>query len=239
MDFIGGALPNVMFLVGIMAFGIGLGLEFKIIEVKHGLSRNGRIGACGMGVILIAISIALYVRPTLPVNAITAASNTSSAAAAPLEEGAVAPPEETRPALETGPGASPSEVTATPGTPAAPTFTALPATATAEPPSPTSAPATSTPTPLVPTATSIPLVIVPDVRGQEPKQARELLELVGLQLGEKRESCTYLGDVATPEARVRRGRIACQSIQPGASVPAQTVIDYVLVTSQNEDDDDD
>jgi hypothetical protein len=63
MDFIGGALPNVMFLIGVIAIGIGLGLEFRIIEVKNGLSRGGRIGACVVGAALVATSIALYLRP--------------------------------------------------------------------------------------------------------------------------------------------------------------------------------
>lgn len=84
MDFIGGALPNVMFLIGVIAIGIGLGLEFKIIEVKNGLSRGGRIGAAVVGVVLVATSIALYLRPaqtaSSPMPAAAAAANTTGGA---------------------------------------------------------------------------------------------------------------------------------------------------------------
>lgn len=72
MDFIGGALPNVMFLIGIIAIGIGLGIEFKIVEIKGDLSRNGRIGAFSIGAILITISILLYLRPAQTAQAPTA-----------------------------------------------------------------------------------------------------------------------------------------------------------------------
>lgn len=84
MDFIGGALPNVMFLIGVIAIGIGLGLEFKIIEVKNGLSRGGRIGAGVIGVALVATSIALYLRPvqtaSSPAPDLAAATNTTGGA---------------------------------------------------------------------------------------------------------------------------------------------------------------
>jgi hypothetical protein len=63
MDFIGGALPNVMFLVGIIAIGIGLGIEFKIVEIKAELNKQGRMATIGFGVVLIGVSIFLYTRP--------------------------------------------------------------------------------------------------------------------------------------------------------------------------------
>ena len=34
MDFIGGALPNVMLITGLIAIGVGLGIQFNIVEVK-------------------------------------------------------------------------------------------------------------------------------------------------------------------------------------------------------------
>ena len=49
MDFVTGALPNVMFIAGLIAMGIGLGIEFKIVEIKGELSKQGRIGAIGIG----------------------------------------------------------------------------------------------------------------------------------------------------------------------------------------------
>ncbi len=63
MDFIGGALPNVMFIVGIIAIGIGLGLEFKIIEIQGQLDRTGRITVLVVGTILIITSVVLYIHP--------------------------------------------------------------------------------------------------------------------------------------------------------------------------------
>jgi hypothetical protein len=75
MDFIAGALPNVMFIAGIIAIGIALGIEFKIVEIKGQLSKHGRIGAFIVGAVLIGFSIYLYTKP-----AQTAAAPTPSLA---------------------------------------------------------------------------------------------------------------------------------------------------------------
>src|SRR5262245_40325886 len=63
MDFITGALPNIMFIAGLIAMGVGLGMEFKIVEVKGELSKQGRIGAIGIGAALVLTSVYLYTRP--------------------------------------------------------------------------------------------------------------------------------------------------------------------------------
>src|SRR5262245_27690293 len=63
MDFITGALPNVMFIAGLIAMGLGLGIEFKIVEIKGELSKPGRFAALGIGAVLVSISIYLYTRP--------------------------------------------------------------------------------------------------------------------------------------------------------------------------------
>ncbi len=91
MDFIGGALPNVMFLIGVIALGIGLGLEFKIIEIKNGLSRGGRIGAGLVGLALVATSIVLYLlpAPTASSPPATPTSVTSAGVPAPTREALV------------------------------------------------------------------------------------------------------------------------------------------------------
>ena len=68
MDFITGALPNVMFIAGLIAMGIGLGMEFKIVEVKGELSKQGRIGAIGIGAVLVLASVYLYTRPPQTAN---------------------------------------------------------------------------------------------------------------------------------------------------------------------------
>lgn len=57
MDFITGALPNVMFIAGLIAMDLGLGIEFKIVEIKGELSKQGRIGAIGIGAVLEPIRI--------------------------------------------------------------------------------------------------------------------------------------------------------------------------------------
>jgi hypothetical protein len=190
MDFIGGALPNVMFLIGVIAIGIGLGLEFQIIQVKNGLTRGGRIGSTLVGLALVITSIVLYLRPaqtagTAPAPDVAAAAAAPSAAALPTAANALSAP--------------------------------------AEPPTATAAP---------PTATAEPLVTVPDVRGREPKEAREQLQAAGLRLGEERKSCEELGGSPSEAADLRRGRIACQSAEPGASVPPQTAIDYAVASEK-------
>jgi len=63
MDFLTGALPNIMFIAGLIAIGLALGIEFKIVEVKGDLSKRGRIGAFSVGLALIATSVVLYTRP--------------------------------------------------------------------------------------------------------------------------------------------------------------------------------
>ncbi|MBI1877060.1 MAG: hypothetical protein HYR94_02285 [Chloroflexi bacterium] len=72
MDFLGGALPNIMFIVGIIAIGIGLGIEFKIVEIKREINKGGRIASFSIGVALIAASIFLYTRSSRFANAPTA-----------------------------------------------------------------------------------------------------------------------------------------------------------------------
>jgi hypothetical protein len=64
MDFISGALPNVMFIAGLIAVGIALGIEFKIVEIKGQLSKHGRIAAFLIGIALIGFSIHLYTKPS-------------------------------------------------------------------------------------------------------------------------------------------------------------------------------
>jgi beta-lactam-binding protein with PASTA domain len=76
---------------------------------------------------------------------------------------------------------------------------------------------------------------VPDIRGKEPKEAKKILEQAGLRLGEQREACADLGDNRSEQAEIRRGRIACQSAEPGTAVALQTVIDYVLVSEKGAD----
>lgn len=91
MDFVTGALPNVMFLVGMIAIGLGLGVQFKMIAVEAQLSKSARVGAFGVGAVLIIASVALYIRPTT--STVTAAPETSqSVIHAPISTPATSAP---------------------------------------------------------------------------------------------------------------------------------------------------
>jgi hypothetical protein len=246
MDFIGGALPNVMFLIGVIAIGIGLGLEFKIIEVKNGLSRGGRIGACVVGLALVATSIILYLRPTPTVAsspAAVATATTGSAGAPPTQavslsssdqgaqsQGATAAPTEVPTAAPTEvPTAAPTEVpTAAPTEVPTVAPTEVPTvaptnTATAAPTKAPTATRTATPKP-----TAVSTVKVPDIRGMSPKDAEKLLAQSGLQLGELQPSCEELGVDDDLVIETRKGRIACQSLTPDSDAPLLSVISYAL-----------
>jgi hypothetical protein len=242
MDFVSGALPNVMFIVGMIAIGIALGIEFKIVEVKGQLSKNGRIGAFGVGAALIVASIFLYTRPSTIANTPTtsAAVQANSVAGVPATAQAPAadqaqPP--TLPPTDQPPTATPEPPTATPEPPTA-TPTSAPPTATSDLPTatPTSAPPTATPVP--PTATPAPGVIVPDIRGQSTKDADKQLKSAGVQLGEKKERCEQLGMSGDNVIKARRGRIICQSPAAGSSADPGTRIDYVIAGEGDGENDD-
>ena len=229
MDFVNGSLPNLMFIAGLMAIGIGLGIEFKIIEVKGELSKNARIGACALGGFLILASIFFYARPLLTATAPAATPQPTVVQAAAV----LAAPGGSQvgaPALASAAAASPT---------VPPTNTSVPPTATPEPtatpvpptvtPEPTATLVPPTVTPEPPTVTPEPAGIeVPDIRGQESKDAKRALEALGLQLGEKKDKCEDIGVRGDDARKVKKGRITCQSPLPGSLVPMQTQIVYVL-----------
>ena len=220
MDFVTGALPNVMFIAGLIAIGIGLGIEFKIVEIKGELSKQGRIGAIGIGAVLVLVSVYLYTRPP---------------------QTASAPP--------TAPGAQPSVVQAnvvsapqlapTHAAPAQAAATAVPPTATAAPPTATSAPPTAavraTATSVPPTATAVPGVNVPDIRGQNTKDAQKTLEALGLRLGEQRQRCEDIGASDESARKLKKDQIRCQSPAPGADAAPNTPVLYVLAGDKKDD----
>lgn len=43
MEFLGGALPNVMFIIGILAIGLGLGIELKLVALNKEITRPGEL----------------------------------------------------------------------------------------------------------------------------------------------------------------------------------------------------
>jgi hypothetical protein len=182
-------------LIGVIAIGIGLGLEFKIIEVKNGLSRGSRIAACVVGAALIATSIALYLRP----------SQTASTTP-PVDAAAVAPAAST-PAQE---------------------VTAQSALTAAQAEAPTIAPAAVLSETLPPAPTEVPTVVVPDIRGLSPKDATKRLGELGLELGERQESCAALGVRDEQVAETKKDRIACQSVEPGSNASLGSSVAYAL-----------
>ena len=40
MEFLGGALPNVMFIIGILAIGLGLGIELKLVALNKEIDKT-------------------------------------------------------------------------------------------------------------------------------------------------------------------------------------------------------
>jgi hypothetical protein len=233
MDFITGALPNVMFIAGLIAMGIGLGIEFKIVEIKGELSKQGRIGAIGIGAALVLVSIYLYSRP--PQTATAPATVQPSVVQANL--GAVVSASQPSP---TQAAQAQAAATAVPPTPTVvpPTATNVPPTATAVPPTATNVPPTATAVP--PTATTIPpsavpSVKVPDIRGKNTKDAKKALEALGLRLGEQRDRCEDIGALDESQRKLKKDQIRCQSPAPGADAALNTTVLYVLGGGDDDD----
>src|SRR3954463_13577003 len=65
MNFLGGTLPNVMFIIGVLAIGLGLGIELKLVPLNKEIDKTGRIGAMVVGAILVAASLYIYLNPAL------------------------------------------------------------------------------------------------------------------------------------------------------------------------------
>jgi hypothetical protein len=223
MNFITGALPNVMFIAGLIAMGIGLGMEFKIVEIKGELSKQGRFGAIGVGAVLVLVSVYLYTRPPQTASqpapgAAPAPGVVQANAGAPL---ALADAAATRAApLQAATTPIPATATAVP-----PSATAVVPTATLVPPSATPAPPTTTAVP--PTATAVPGLKVPDLRGQSLKDAEQTLAAAGLRLGESRERCE---DISASETgrKLKKGQVRCQSPAPGSVAARNTLVQFVL-----------
>jgi len=220
MDFITGALPNVMFIAGLIAIGLGLGIEFKIVEIKGELSKIGRFAAVGIGAVLVSISIYLYTRPAHMASIPAAVAGAQPAVVQTNNSGMGSAPQ--APVLLVDATAVPSETTIN-----------APPTATAAPPTATSVPPTTTPTA---TLTAVPGVPVPDIRGQNSKDAQKTLAANGLQLGERRAHCEDIGAHETKD-KLKRGQILCQSPAPGSIVVPKTAIRVVLANEEGKQDD--
>jgi hypothetical protein len=46
-----------MFIVGVLAIGLGLGIELKLVPLSKEIDKTGRIGAMVVGTILVAASL--------------------------------------------------------------------------------------------------------------------------------------------------------------------------------------
>lgn len=98
MEILSASLPNVMFIVGIVAISIGLGIELKVVPVGNKVGRSGRIGAITVGIMLVIVSVVLYIRPSqtaassVPTASVLVASTAVPANAAPVLQPTVAAP---------------------------------------------------------------------------------------------------------------------------------------------------
>jgi len=234
-----------MFIAGLIAIGLGLGIEFKIVEIKGELSKPGRFAAVGIGAVLVSISIYLYTRPAHTASIPAAVAGAQPAVVQATASGPGSGPQAS--VLLVDATALPSE-TATTAPPTAtaepPTATAVPPTATAEPPTPTTVPPTATPLPPTATAepsatpappTAVPGVTVPDIRGQNSKDAQKTLAATSLQLGERRAHCEDIGASETSD-KLKRGQVRCQSPAPGSIVVANTAVLVVFVGGEDNQD---
>ncbi len=118
MDLLGAALPNIMFIVGILAVGLGLGIELKVVSLNKEIDKKGRVGAFVAGVVLIAVSVIMYLNPSLADRTQEASVGAQQAAAAqsPIQAAATAAPPTEAPA--------PTQTPTTLDMPAAPEFAA-------------------------------------------------------------------------------------------------------------------
>ncbi len=204
MEFLGGALPNVMFIIGILAIGLGLGIELKLVALNKEIDKTGRIGAIIIGSVLVAASLFIYLNPALT-NHNLASSATANAALAPA-------PANSAP-TQLAPTAAPV-VAAIAAPPEAPTATLVPADAPTAPLAPTA----------VPPATVVPMIVVPDVHGLDDKGAQDKLTAVGLKFS-KVDQCNG-PDKGDPKAK--KHRIVCQNPAAESKVLPDIVVEYVI-----------
>src|SRR5262249_53238796 len=93
---------------------------------------------------------------------------------------------------------------------------------------PTAMAVRATATSVPPTATAVPGVAVPDIRGQNTKDAQKKLEGLGLRLGERHERCEDIGATDESQRKLKKDQIRCQSPAPGASASPNRPVLYVL-----------
>ncbi len=208
-EFVKGSLPNIMFIGGLIAIGLGLGIEFKIVEVKGQLTRGSRFGAIAVGAILIAVSVFLYIRPL----------ETASTPPVPIQPDVV---QANLTVVDPGSQPLPEITEQLVSAPAAENQAqAIPTVAPLGPSQPLEAAAV-----LSNTVTSG--VTVPDLRDMNVKEAEKLLSVLGLQLGQSYATCDQIQASDAAAVRVKKGHIVCQSALPASLIPPGSTIDYVV-----------
>jgi hypothetical protein len=226
MDFLGGALPNVMFIVGMLAIGLGLGIELKLVPLNKEIDKNGRIGAMVVGAVLVASSLYVYLNPSL-INRNQPSSTSANAAVLSAAAPTAAPAATNAPAaVNAAPTAIPTATSApTPVPTAVPTATSVP-TATPVPtavPTATSVP-TATPVPTAVPPTKVPSVVVPDLRGKSDRDAQRMLQDAGLS-AKKADRCSGSNE---DDQKVKKGQVLCQNPAANQRVAPGTTVEYVL-----------
>jgi hypothetical protein len=193
MDFLGSALPNVMFIVGVLAIGLGLGIELKVVPLNKEIDRTGRIGAMVIGAVLVAVSLYIYLNPSL--------INRNQASVATTNGGL------------TGAGA-PATLPTT--VPPASRATEAPVAVEAATATPSAAPDAT----LVPTATPELSVAVPDLHGLSEKDAQTRLTTAGLRAS-KVDRCNGpdQGEPKTKKHQILcQNPAANATVQPGTTI---------------------
>jgi PASTA domain-containing protein len=214
MNFLGGSLPNVMFLIGVLAIGLGLGIELKLVPLSKEIDKTGRIGAMVVGALLVAGSLYIYLNPAL-----TNPNQTAPATA----NGALTPVQATPATNAQLIAAAPAVPTAVSLPAAAPVPTAAPIVVPSVVPSATPAP-TATPIPTAVPPTPIPPVTVPDLHNLSEKEAQGALSAVGLR-AHKVDKCTGSDQ---GDEKGKKHSVQCQNPAANAAVPLGTTVEYVV-----------
>ena len=239
MDLLGAALPNIMFIVGILAIGLGLGIELKVVSLNKEIDKKGRFGAFVTGLVLIGASVTIYLNPSLTNRGQEAKAEANAAVVAPAatqaaivvpptQAPAQAPPTQVPPAPAQALAPAPTKAPAPPQVPTptptkAPPPTQVPTPTPTKAPTPTQAPRPA-PAPTRAPTVAAPGVLVPNLHGKDDKDARNTLTKAGLK-PQKVERCSGT-DKGQP--KTKKGRVLCQNPPAGQTVAAGTTVEYVL-----------
>jgi hypothetical protein len=219
MDFLGGALPNVMFIIGMLAIGLGLGIELKLVPLNKEIDKTGRIGAIIIGALLVAGSLYIYLNPSLS-NHRQTSPTTANGAPGSVQSTL---PATVRPAAE-APTVVPSTVpTAASLSAEAPVSSAV-ATAVPSPVVPATPAPTATPIPTAVPPTQIARVKIPDVHGLSESEAQETLKTAGLH-PRKVDQCSGSDQ---GDSKAKKHRVQCQNPAANTAAPIGTTVEYVL-----------